>query len=630
MTFVAWRGEIIRLFWVILQIAISSAQITTTIRNQPTDLDFGDILPCCNIDNSQELYTCVRRVIGDTAHSRASVKESVELVSFTTPNIVEYAAYAHAVNSAYSLQNGYMYSILSPETGHDFEQRDARWNKVRILHDRVEEMMGKGQLIAWLDSDLIVLDMGLSLEHVAAAAPQSDIILSRDPLPDEIMSVANTGMILVKPSKFSLAFLHEWWTRKDRSTVWDQHVFTDMWESDFMGCKTQGKVMLLAPDALNSHRPATVYQQPYNQVLHMIGSVTHHRRLVFDTAWSDICAAGRGSQIVLSPQLGLSRDALIAIEHRVLSQGPAKALAFAARIDSTLADVQNTIRAVSVDTLVSEWGEVRRLNEDDNAFIMGRSDVVLAMDRGLEGLVLLAVNDARSVDVSMSDPGSINVLQTALDLTCEFAVRLTESGRSLTDRMRAAAALDAAIALPSSLPDAFKAAATFYHFKLEHLWAQALMPEATDALPDDVADTARQHWRRAMKHLGALRALNHPVALRSEALGAMALAVAAECEAPGQTTGRLEEGLRIAREGRRLAAALHLQQMAPQSAEEEMRALQMRCEAKGGDRRATRRQEGSSGRTGVSSEAKGTQRAVYRRKKKNKSKNKAPKSMSEL
>lgn len=40
--------------------------------------------------------------------------------------------------------------------------------------------------------------MGMRIQDIVNAHPTADFILSRDPLPDEIYSIANTGFIIMK------------------------------------------------------------------------------------------------------------------------------------------------------------------------------------------------------------------------------------------------------------------------------------------------------------------------------------------------------------------------------------------------------------------------------------------------
>jgi len=136
----------------------------------------------------------------------------------------------------------------------------------------------------WVDSDLIVLDLGMKLQDVVFNYSWADILICTDPEPDDIYSIVNTGFIIVKNTAFSRSFLKRWWTSHDRSSGMDQHVFSSLWQSDYNNLSQS--IALLAPDDLNTKRPATINHMPYNQIIHMVGSVPEHRRfyLLFVTA----------------------------------------------------------------------------------------------------------------------------------------------------------------------------------------------------------------------------------------------------------------------------------------------------------------------------------------------------------
>ena len=126
--------------------------------------------------------------------------------------------------------------------------------------------------------------------------------------------------MIVKNTPTAKAFLREWWgDRGDRLRGWDQHVFTKLYMNGNYDDNKSFKeaVQLLAPDAVNTHRPATTYHQLHNPVLHMIGSVLRHRKEVFSTGFKSLCLASDISS--LPAQLGLTREALVDIEDRVLS-----------------------------------------------------------------------------------------------------------------------------------------------------------------------------------------------------------------------------------------------------------------------------------------------------------------------
>ena len=543
-----------------LLVVLGEAQVVTSLRDQPRELRYGNAVDsCCERRDGLELYDCIRDSATKDKLAELSHGE-VLLVSYSTPSILGYAGYAHAVTAAYAAQNGYLYEVLSPASGHDYEPRDARWNKVRILEELTrgtQDEYGEYEYVVWMDSDLIVLDMGLSIAAVVAQNPDAHVILSADPLPEEINSVANTGMIIARRSHWSAAFFYEWWTRQDRGSAWDQHVFTALWQSDFGHARSQRKVALLAPDAVNSWRPAAEKQQPYNQVLHMIGSVPQHRRAVFQRAWEEVCGASMQTR-ELAHQLSVSREVLLEIEEAVLGSGPATAQAFL----SKMSDVDGkAVSREALGVLVEEWGVVRRLNEPDNEHSASAGPGVRkVMEDGLSRLasVLLAA-------AVVARPGDVTSTQTALDVSIELAVLFLDGGK--VDKCMHT--LDTVTILPNMLPASLDGSGTYYKFKLEQLMASA----SGDVL----------HWRAAMRWMDELQLVGHPSAFNAEGLDAVGAAILAECSPLSHDSrtgsgGDAARGVALARKGLQLAGALRLQQLVPREAVDQMHSLLEQCQ----------------------------------------------------
>ena len=63
-----------------------------------------------------------------------SRNKSIQLVSYATPSIFDYASYSLAINSIYALRNGYGMRLIDAGVG-GHEPHDSRWNKVKILED---------------------------------------------------------------------------------------------------------------------------------------------------------------------------------------------------------------------------------------------------------------------------------------------------------------------------------------------------------------------------------------------------------------------------------------------------------------------------------------------------------------
>ncbi len=219
---------------------LSYAQITTVPRAQPKTLSLSHISNCCGVaDSPTALMTCAslassqhRQQVTDTFYSSGGPSLGVGIVTYATRDIWNYSAYSFAVNQAYAEHNGYTFLHLD-ESSANYEPRDARWNKIKILEDALDPNTGWGrdlQYLMWVDADLIVLDMGLRLERVAADHPEADILISAENAGSS--TLVNSGSILVKNTLFARRFLHKWWTHADRRLYSDQEQFDMLYKAE--------------------------------------------------------------------------------------------------------------------------------------------------------------------------------------------------------------------------------------------------------------------------------------------------------------------------------------------------------------------------------------------------------------
>ena len=150
---------------------------------------------------------------------------------------------------------------------------------MKILIDAMDNTANTGvEYFAWIDADMIVLDMGLKLEAVGDQYPEADILMSKDVIrnkenarkaPDVPDGLANSGFIFVRNTPWARAVLLQWWSAYERTHMSDQSAFLLMFNG--MGREERRKLRVLRPDALNSVFPAWLNQQLSNQFLHLAG-----------------------------------------------------------------------------------------------------------------------------------------------------------------------------------------------------------------------------------------------------------------------------------------------------------------------------------------------------------------------
>jgi tetratricopeptide (TPR) repeat protein len=254
----------------------------------------------------------------------------VGLVTFASPNIWDYSAFSLAVNGAYAERNGYIMRHMDPSMSNP-EPTDARWSKVALLSEALDPHGGWGKdldYVVWFDADLVVLDLDLRMEAVAAAHPRAHVLVSAEHAGSSTM--INSGAILVRNSAWTRNFLRDWWNYADRSLYSDQEQFDLLYQR--LSKADRARIVVLAPDALNSDPPAMTTLQPHNRVLHLMGDHTPFRQAVFRGAFEAICGAARvgksesvsvghdgqrGRKVwerpwePLPPQLGVSRASLL-------------------------------------------------------------------------------------------------------------------------------------------------------------------------------------------------------------------------------------------------------------------------------------------------------------------------------
>ena len=253
-------------------------QITTIPREQPDILNVNFVHQCCplikdavalmkcaNMSSHENYNSVIHGIMSDIGP-----KLGVGLVTYATKDIWDYTAYSLAAMEAYAEHNGYIMLHLDPGSS-NYEPKDARWNKVKILEEAIHPETGWARdldYVAWVDADIIFLDMGLRLEQVAAANPKAHIIVSAEHAGSS--TLINSGTVLVRNSNWARKFLAQWWNFADRRLHSDQEQFDLLYEADRYTKDLEKYISILPPDALNSDPPAMTRQKPHNQVLQRI------------------------------------------------------------------------------------------------------------------------------------------------------------------------------------------------------------------------------------------------------------------------------------------------------------------------------------------------------------------------
>jgi hypothetical protein len=277
---------------------------------------------CINVSSYSETWSSNRN--DPVPHVNVVTYASPSQTRHGISDIEAFSVLQNGIMAAYAEHNEYTFRAFGPESNHF--PPDPRWNKVKIVSLALDQQFGwirEGDYILWIDADAIILDLSMRLENFGALYPEADIIASADIK----MGYINSGVMLLKNTKWTRAFLSEWWIVADKSYVCDQDAFDMVLSKRIKEAEvTRGaqgqeselkKLKVLDMSVLNSHPPAVAYHGEKSQVLHLMGEVTAMRSAIFLHALNNVCnslsASTRGSpelEPTIPKQLGINRELL--------------------------------------------------------------------------------------------------------------------------------------------------------------------------------------------------------------------------------------------------------------------------------------------------------------------------------
>ena len=296
------------LFIAHLQFSVRAQQLLSTSRYQPccADADATAVLRCVNASLAsaeQSSFAAGAPYLLAGPISVQGPSLSVVILTRVTKDIFEYAAWSLFLQAVYAERNGY--SLLALPDRENTAQSDYQY--YRKLSPMIEAMEGAAfhsDYFVWMDADLVVLDLDMRIEQIAAAYPAAHILMSAD-----VSSVANTGMIIVRNTAWSLQFLRDWlWEHSTEGVTTDQMGFTILYQRRH-GDGASSRIAILPPHVLNSEAPPMGRQLPSHQVLHLAAESTLLRKTVFQRGAKEVCRALH-EYGALQPQLGLTRHYL--------------------------------------------------------------------------------------------------------------------------------------------------------------------------------------------------------------------------------------------------------------------------------------------------------------------------------
>ena len=128
---------------------------------------------CCGFSSesaSSLLMRCLHKHESLLRQSSPVDGLQIGMTTYYDENIEDYASYSLAINAGYVSERGYGFVIHSPQTQSNFEPRDARWNRVKILSNMMDLDY---DYLMWVDADLAITDWSLSLEKLIGLHPRT-------------------------------------------------------------------------------------------------------------------------------------------------------------------------------------------------------------------------------------------------------------------------------------------------------------------------------------------------------------------------------------------------------------------------------------------------------------------------
>lgn len=265
------------------------------------------LLQCCSVQSSvsswaadcchaQDALECIANGIEEHYQSALDsirnppAEPSPLLVTYFTPGILSYSLYTYAINQMHADRHGWKLLAARPESGHEVDTNDQRWNKVHVLLQLLLSAASSEQVLIWVDSDLIVNHLDFSFASLLAQYPSADLIVSREVNPQN--GLVNTGCMLIRNTAWAREFMTQWWTAYDRADGMDQHIFDRLYHHHpQLACAQH--IALLPEEAINSRFPGLISYQNDQPVLHLAGESSFVRAAVFRAAWQLLCSAER-------------------------------------------------------------------------------------------------------------------------------------------------------------------------------------------------------------------------------------------------------------------------------------------------------------------------------------------------
>ena len=284
---------------------------------QPPPIDADKVYRCV-IERSEEANEKLQREYeddiskfpdtmdlgGDTNYYNSSRNGKIGVVTYVSKSILEFGAYATAINAAYCEHHGYFFKVPHYDE-YNFESKDMRWNKVLIMLDMLLTWGKNFEYLVWIDADMIMVNMSYSIRNIVDSMPsQFDFMASimnmkitstsmvlRQNDGDKPMQPTeaklNSGAFIVRNTRRAYNILSQWWDTVDRGSLSDQFGFEGVYQTRFTP-EEKAAIGWLPPRVLNSEFPIWMRYNYSDDVLHLMSTTFPFREAVLKGAYSEI------------------------------------------------------------------------------------------------------------------------------------------------------------------------------------------------------------------------------------------------------------------------------------------------------------------------------------------------------
>ena len=302
----------------------------------------------------------------ETNYYNSSGNGKIGVVTYLSKSILEFGAYALALNAAYCEHNGYFFKV-SHYDEYNFESKDMRWNKVLVMLDMMLTWGKDFEYLVWIDTDMFMVNMSYSLREIVDSMPShydffasimnakitSTSMVLRQHDGDKPMQPTeaklNSGAFIVRNTRQAYNILLQWWDTVDRGSLSDQFGFEGVYLTRFTP-EEKAAIGWLPPRTLNSEFPIWMRYNHSDNILHLMSTSFSFRETVLKGAYCEVTRVLQLCENVSSTATSssfrrrkLEEASLMALSYMRHNFGVTKASLYNLHVDSYLEELNKML-----------------------------------------------------------------------------------------------------------------------------------------------------------------------------------------------------------------------------------------------------------------------------------------------